>query len=104
MDSCEGDPHPNPPHKGEGTLPRAPLLPSLTSKTCTICHGSASTRVSLPLVGVRRTGETRGSPRQVRGGTRRAKASASQRNCPAPRGEDTRKAKASAVGDCLPTN
>ncbi|TIL30209.1 MAG: hypothetical protein E5Y85_25465, partial [Mesorhizobium sp.] len=22
LDSCEGDPHPNPPHKGEGTLPR----------------------------------------------------------------------------------
>ncbi|RUX28469.1 hypothetical protein EOA13_16650 [Mesorhizobium sp. M7A.F.Ca.US.011.01.1.1] len=23
MDFCEEEPHPNPPHKGEGTLPRA---------------------------------------------------------------------------------
>ncbi|CCV03425.1 hypothetical protein MESS2_1050029 [Mesorhizobium metallidurans STM 2683] len=50
LDSCEdGDPHPNPPHKGEGTLPRA-FASSLAPKGWQFAEVSANGSLP-PLVG-----------------------------------------------------
>ncbi len=47
MDFYEEDPHPNPPHRGEGTLPHAILLVSKDRRFAEI----SAYQVPLPLVG-----------------------------------------------------
>ena len=60
-----------PPHKGEGDFAAAP-------RRIDNLERNDDVGVSLPLVGVRRTGETRGSPRQGQGW-----GCAAEDNCPA---------------------
>jgi hypothetical protein len=62
-----------PPHKGEGDFAAAPRRINADN-----LGRNDNVGVSLPLVGVRRTGETRGSPRQGQGW-----GCAAEDNCPA---------------------
>ncbi|CCV15201.1 hypothetical protein MESS4_750136 [Mesorhizobium sp. STM 4661] len=70
MDSCEEDPHPDPPHKGEGKLPRALLIFMFNVENFGNLRRSAP--AESPWGGVRG------------GGIRRAKASISHMRLPRP--------------------